>query len=188
MAEPVVSFLLGEKWIECVPYMRIFCIYFVFWPIHTANLNAIKALGRSDIILKQEIAKKVSGIVILLLAIPGGVLVMAYSLLLESFVSQIINSWPNRKLIEYSYLEQLRDISKSILLAAFMGIGVYPVTMLGLGDFTTILVQVTIGATVYILGSYLLKIDTFNFIWNIITDIYRGIVGRYRQKKKRKEC
>lgn len=33
----------------------------MFWPIHTANLNAINAMGRSDWFLKLEIIKKIMG-------------------------------------------------------------------------------------------------------------------------------
>lgn len=42
---------------------------------------------------------------------------MAYSLILSSLLSQLINTWPNRKLLDYRYLEQLKDILPSILLA-----------------------------------------------------------------------
>ena len=45
VSEPLVSLLLTDKWLACVPYMRIFCITYMFYPIHTANLSAIKAMG-----------------------------------------------------------------------------------------------------------------------------------------------
>ena len=62
-AETVVRLLLTDKWLPCVPFLQIFCITYGFWPIHTANLNAIKAVGRSDIFLKLEIIKKVIGVI-----------------------------------------------------------------------------------------------------------------------------
>ena len=65
-AEPLVSLILTDKWLPCVPFLRIFCFSFAFYPIHTANLNAIKALGRSDLFLKLEIIKKVVGIIAIL--------------------------------------------------------------------------------------------------------------------------
>ena len=43
-----------------------------------------------------------------------------YSLLLSSVISQIINSWPNRKLLGYGYLEQVKDFAPGILLAVGM--------------------------------------------------------------------
>ena len=54
-AEPLVQLILTEKWLPCVLFLRIFCITYAFYPIHTANLNAIKAMGRSDLFLKLEI-------------------------------------------------------------------------------------------------------------------------------------
>lgn len=60
-AEPIVRLVLTDKWLQCVPFLRIFCITYMFYPIHTANLNAIKAMGRSDLFLKLEIAKKIVG-------------------------------------------------------------------------------------------------------------------------------
>ena len=56
-AEPLVQLILTEKWLPCVLFLRIFCITYAFYPIHTANLNAIKAMGRSDLFLKLEIIK-----------------------------------------------------------------------------------------------------------------------------------
>jgi len=100
-AEPIVSLVLTDKWFPCVPFLRIFCITYMFWPVHTANLNAINAMGRSDWFLRLEITKKIMGMTILLSTMWFGVMAMAYSLLLSSVLSQIINSWPNRKLLGY---------------------------------------------------------------------------------------
>ena len=96
---PIVKLVLTDKWLPCVPFLRIFCITYMFWPVHTANLNAINAMGRSDWFLRLEIIKKIMGMAILLSTMWFGVMAMAYSLLLSSVLSQIINSWPNRKLL-----------------------------------------------------------------------------------------
>ena len=44
-AESLVSLILTDKWLPCVLFLRVFCITYAFYPIHTANLNAIKAMG-----------------------------------------------------------------------------------------------------------------------------------------------
>lgn len=168
VGEPFVRVLLTEKWLPSVPYMRIFCITFMFYPIHTANLNAIKALGRSDLFLKLEIIKKIVGIIALLLTMNISVMAMAYSLLFVSVVGQIINSWPNKKLLDYSYLEQMKDILPSILLAALMGGGVMLLGQIGLSDIITLFFQIILGAGIYILGSVLLKLDSFDYVKGIL--------------------
>ena len=119
-ARNIVAIVLTEKWLPCVFFLQIFCITYMFYPIHTANLNAIKAMGRSDLFLKLEIWKKVIGLILLLATLFISVKAMAYSLLISTLTSMIINSWPNKKLLNYSFLEQMKDILPSILLAVGM--------------------------------------------------------------------
>lgn len=170
-ATPIVRLVLTEKWLPCVPYLQIFCITYMFWPIHTANLNAINAMGRSDYFLKLEIAKKTIGMILLLSTIRFGVMVMAYSLLISSITSQIINSWPNKRLLGYGYLEQLRDILPSIMTALFMGGCVNLVKLFGLSDLLTLLIQVPFGAIIYIGLSSLLHLESYQYLTSIVQSV-----------------
>lgn len=172
-ADPIVKIILTDKWIPCVPYLRIFCITYMFWPVHTANLNAIKAMGRSDWFLKLEIIKKIVGMTILLSTMCFGVMAMAYSLLLSSISSQIINSWPNKKLLGYGYLEQVRDFMPGILLAVGMGICVYFIGFLPLPTFVILLIQIAVGAVIYISISVLLKLEEFEYLLEVITSFLK---------------
>lgn len=167
-AEPLVRLLLTDKWMDCVPYMRIFCVTFMFYPIHTANLNAIKAMGRSDIFLKLENIKKVIGIILLVSTMWFGVMVMAYSLLISCFISMLINTWPNRKLLNYKYEDQMKDIMPSILLAVGMGLCVYAIQYLRLSSIITLLIQVPLGALIYISFSRLLKLESYSYLVDMI--------------------
>lgn len=166
--EPVVRFLLTDKWLPCVPFMRIFCITYMFYPIHTANLNAIKALGRSDLFLKLEVFKKGVGIMLLLITVPISVMAMGYSLLVGSVISQIINSSPNKKLLDYPYLEQLKDIIPGILLAVVMGGSVYWFKFLPINSVYILIIQFFVGSGIYICFSALLKMESFCYIKSIL--------------------
>lgn len=167
-ADTVVALVLTNKWMPCVSFMRIFCITFMFYPIHTANLNAIKAIGRSDIFLKLEVAKKVVGMVLLFSTMWFGVEVMAYSMLVGSLISQIINAWPNRRLLNYGYLEQIKDIIPSVALAVVMGICVWFVGRISMPLIIKLLVQVTVGIVIYLFASYMMRIEPFMYLWNLI--------------------
>ena len=151
----------------------------MFYPIHTANLNAIKAMGRSDLFLKLEIAKKAVGMVLLISTMWFGVMAMAYSLLVSSLVCQIINAWPNRRLLNYGYLEQLKDILPSILIAVFMGICVSFCGRLGLSNFITLVIQVIAGGLLYIGLSIATKNESFKYML--------GILKSYVIKRKKAE-
>lgn len=174
----VISILMTDKWLPSYPFMVIFCITYMFYPVHTANLNAIKALGRSDLFLKLEIIKKVVGITAILITFKISVMAMAYSLLVTSVLSQIINSWPNKKLMNYSYIEQLKDILPGILLAAFMGGSVYCVNFLHLNNWLTLIIQVPLGAIIYIGLSALFKFESFTYILNMIKPVIRKLLKK----------
>lgn len=167
-AEPIVRLLLTDKWLPCVPYLRIFCFTYMFYPIHTANLNAIKAMGRSDLFLKLEIIKKVVGLILLFITMRISVMAMAYSLIFSGILSQIINSWPNWKLLNYNYLEQLRDILPSICISVFMGVCVYFIGFLSLPTLLQLIIQVIVGAIIYIVASIVLKLEEFNYLFGMI--------------------
>lgn len=167
-SESIVKIVLTDKWIGCVPFLQIFCITYMFYPIHTANLNAIKAMGRSDLFLKLEILKKIVGIVLLFSTMWFGVMVMAYSLLVSTFTSMFINSLPNKDLLDYSFKEQMLDILPAVVLSIAMGIIVSFVKLLNFSDIITLLIQVPLGVIIYVIGSRLLKLDSFDYLLNIL--------------------
>lgn len=166
-APSIIRLLLTDKWIFCVPFVRVFCIYYMFYPVFTVNLNAINAMGRSDLFLKIEIVKKAVGVAILLSSMWFGVWVMACFMLLENVAEQIIDSFPNRKLISYSYFTQLKDILPNVFLAVFMGVCVYFVRYLNLVYWVLLIIQVLLGAIIYILGSFLFKLESFVYLFDI---------------------
>lgn len=167
-ASHVVNLLLTEKWLSCVFYLQIFSITYMFYPLHTANLNAIKAMGRSDLFLKMEIWKKVIGMILLISTLFISVKAMAYSLLISTLTSMIINSWPNKKLLNYSFPEQMKDILPSILLATGMGVVVYLIGFLSISTLPLLLFQVVCGGLIYIAGSAALKLEPYMYLLGII--------------------
>lgn len=172
-ADSVVRLLLTDKWMECVPYLRIFCITFMFWPIHTANLNAIKAMGRSDLFLKLEILKKCVGVILLFSTMWFGPMAMAYSMLVSSITSQIINSWPNRKLLGYSYVEQMKDVLPSILLSVVMGMVVWCISVTGLPVLPVFIMQVLFGAVIYIAGSAIFRLEAYLYLKRLLSSFVK---------------
>ena len=168
-----IYILLTEKWMPAAFFLRIFCITMVLYPIHTANLNAIKAMGRSDLFLKLEVFKKLVGATTLLIAMWMGVKAMAYSLLITALISSFINAYPNKKLLNYSYPEQLRDILPALALAALMGGVVYTVELLRLHALLTLVLQVLVGVAVYVGGSILFKMESYHYVLSIAKNFLR---------------
>jgi teichuronic acid exporter len=163
-AEPLVKILLTDKWLPCVPFLQIFCASYALWPIHTANLQAINALGRSDIFLKLEIIKKMVGLSILGVTVFYGVYAIALGQVIGGIISTFINAYPNKKLLNYSYIEQWKDIMPSLLLSLVMGAVVYSLKWLGLSVFLTLIIQVCAGFILYMGMAWIFKLECFSYL------------------------
>lgn len=174
-ARPLVSVLLTDKWLPCVPFLRIFCFTYAWYPVHTANLNAIKAIGHSEIFLKLEVEKKVIGITVLLLVMNRGIHWIAGSLLFTSVLSSIINAHPNTVLIHYKYSEQLRDLLPVTILALLMGAVIWPITLLPCANCIKLAAMVPLGIAFYVLGSKVIHLEEYENVLQIIR--------RYRKRK-----
>ena len=166
--EPMIRLILTEKWLPCVPYLRVFCAAMLFFPSHTANLNAIKAMGRSDLFLKLEILKKAVGITLILATMRISVMAMALSTLVNSALCQVINSWPNRKLLDYRYRDQLLDILPNLLAAAVMGACVLGLGFLPLPDLLLLPLQIIAGIAVYTGISVITKNESYTYLLSML--------------------
>lgn len=173
VAKPLVVLLLTEKWLAAVPFLQISCFALGLEPLQTANLNAIKAMGRSDIYLKLEIIKKSISILILLLSMHFGVKAIAVSGLAYSLIATMFNAAPNKRLLGYSYFEQIKDILPCFVLALLMGIVIYPIALIPMPTILTLLAQVVMGAIIYVKLSTILKLESFYYIFNIIRQFKR---------------
>ncbi len=151
VAQPLIELLLTEKWLPSVPYMQIYCFTLAFHPVQSCNLQAINAIGRSDLFLRLEIIKKCLGLGLLTAAVLcfESPVAIAMTGAIISAVSCFINAQPNKKLIGYSYLEQMKDILPSLLLSLLMLAAVLAVQLLRLSAGVTLVLQVVVGVAVY---------------------------------------
>ncbi len=177
VAEPLVKIVLTEKWLPAVPFLQIFCISFSLWPIHTANLQAINAMGRSDIFLKLEVIKKIMGLIILGISLPFGVYIIALGQVVSGFVSTFINAYPNKRLLDYSYKEQWLDIMPSLMISLVMGAIVYSINFLSMLAWQILVLQVVSGSVIYILLAKMFKIESFSYLVATIKQLMKDRKG-----------
>ena len=168
----IVRIVLTEKWLPCVPFLVVFCITYIFYPIFTSNYNAYKALGRPDLYLKVDIIQKSIGFVAILITMNFGVMAMTYSMLVTSIINQIITTYPNKKLLKYGYRDQIKDVLPTILLAGVMGVTVYLVTFLNLNDFVTLAIQVPLGVVIYVAGAKIFKNESFDYVLSMAKSLF----------------
>jgi O-antigen/teichoic acid export membrane protein len=115
-ATPLVRLLYGPQWSDVAPLLSILALAATFWPLHVLNLAALGALGRSDLILKLEIAKALVTVPLVLVAGPFGSTAMAWAALSASLACVWINTRYSHRLLDCGLRVQLREMAPTLLL------------------------------------------------------------------------
>lgn len=168
IAEPLIRLTLTDKWLDCVPYLQLICIAKMIITVSTANLQALKAVGRSDIVLKLEIIKKPIGILMILIAMPISVLAISITVPLYSIYSAIINMSPNRKILGYSFKEQMLDLAPATFLSLGMFVICILLTILPCGSGFLMLLQLIVGTLFYFVCSYMFNAESFTYCFSLV--------------------
>ena len=183
VSKPLVILLLSEKWLNCVPFLVIVCITQAFGMISNIHLQAIKAVGRSDILLKLEFIKKP----LYVLFIVAGMFISPIAIVLANclygFVALAINANPNRKILGYSVREQLGDVLPNFFISCIMALASFTVTFLHFGNFITLLLQVIVGVVVYLLLSIITKNESFYVVRDIVKKVSKKIIISFLNSK-----
>ncbi len=169
-SQSLVLVLLGEKWHSAVPFLRVMCAAYAFWPMHISHLQALKAMGKSRDFLVLEILKKTLGLGAMVLGIRYSVIVFVGLKAVMDFVCVFINAWPNVKNLSYPFREQAKDVAPSFFLSTVMGLGVYALEGLFTPGLLLLGLQILGGIGLYLALSWGTKNRDFIFLWNMITN------------------
>lgn len=175
LAKPLLVFLYSEKWLESVPYFRFLCLGFgLLIIIHNNSLTALKSVGRTDIVLKLEIIKKILGVILLIGGVKFfGLWGLMYGLAVNSFIELFLNGFYLKKEIDYGPWDQIKDFLPSLVLsltaslASFMFISYVPIT----NNFILLLLSFIIFVFIYLSGAYLMKLEALNMLRKVVADI-----------------
>ena len=168
VAEPLVKVLLTDKWLPAVPYIQIYCVVRMLGPLQIASMQTVKALGRSEILLRLEFIKKGIGLLILLISMNFGVIWIAGSNLLYSVIVLIMNAFVNKSLIKYTYLQQIMDFLPTVGVSAVMLVAVYCTGFINMPMTLLLIVQIAVGVVIYVLTSVVFKMDAFVYLLDMI--------------------
>lgn len=166
----LVNVLLTPKWSDAVIFVKIFSVASLFYGIQTINVEVIKSLGYSGVILKMEYLKKLLEIIILIISLYQGVTAIAYGVLCYNFFCIFINAYPVHKRVGYSIWNQLKDILPNFILSVIMFSLVWCTEYLISNAIYCLIIQILVGGFSYVLLSWLTQNDSFYYILSIIKE------------------
>lgn len=168
LSSPIIYVLLGEKWMPCVPYLQILSFGMLWIPLTLINLNLIIVKGRSDIILKAGILKKMIGFIIVFITLQLGMYWICWGTTVYALIAFLINANQTDKLLDYGLIKQLKVVYpifiKSLLMGGIMFITIFFIV----SPLLKILVGVSVGILSYTLLAIVTKDISFVEVYNII--------------------
>ena len=177
VAKPLVLVLFGEKWLPCVPYLRVLGIAGALWPLHVMNLDVVMAFGRSDLVLRLEIIKKVLIGIGLLATFRISVMAMVWAFLIVSIACVFLNTHYSKLLIGYGVVGQFGDIAPyaviSVLTSALAWAAGIPFSHL---PFLQLLTSVLVGIVTYLAICHILGLESYNDIVTAVTGVFSSAV------------
>ena len=171
----LIPVLLTEKWYACVPFLNIMCITGILNVIGIIDIQLMKAMGRSDTVLKLEIIKKPLFFIILIFALRCSIFVLACMVPITAFLANIINGLCVQRYCGYSLWEKITDIWTSFIIAALMGGAVFFLNRLPFSQNTVLLLQLLFGIFFYIALAWATKNENFYYVINIIKNSENGM-------------
>lgn len=158
-AKPLIVFLLGAKWLPCVPYIQLLAIGWMVDPIILVNLNILYVKGRSDIVLKLEIIKKVIAITIVLISVQYGIIWLCIGRVVYGYIALALNLLACGPFLGMSFWHQMREVAP-IYLSAFVATAVaYLIAEMPLPSFFALTLAGSAGGTLYFMFAWFLKFD-----------------------------
>jgi O-antigen/teichoic acid export membrane protein len=150
ISDPLIRFILGEKWLPLVPLLRLLCIAGVFYPLQHLNLTILMVKGRSDIFLRLEIISKVLIIFAIIFTFSFGLTALVIGQVVTMFMIFSINAYYTGKVLSYGFFSQIQDMIYTALTSSLMALLVYCIIGFFSADWIKLLVGVTVGITSYI--------------------------------------
>ena len=156
VAETMIEFLLTSKWLPCVPYLQVACVYLIFQPVTIITMDAIVAVGRSDLDLKFTLIKRTFAVALIFAASSYGVLAMTATDILVTIVALLLNSSRNRELFDMTVMEYIQSFMPHVLRATVMAGAVMLLdqcllSSVSLPILVKLIVQALVGVIAYIL-------------------------------------
>ena len=161
-AGPMVKALLNEQWYDSIPLVQLLCCALIWQPLSSLQLNLLKIIGRTDIVLKLEVYKRSFGLLTIVVSVPFGLIGMCWGFIIFYVYCFSMNSYFICKTLNLSFLHQMKDLLPLLLNSIAMGSVVYVVSLLPLNNIALFSICVIVGGLYYLISSSILTKDVLN--------------------------
>lgn len=175
ISSTLISVLLGEQWIMAGKLLPIICMIMMPYSIGVINLNMIAIKGRSDLCLKIEVIKKIIELIPIFVGVLCDIYWMLYVSAFVSIISYFLNAYYSKVLMGYGMLDQIKDVSSSLVIALFMSLLLFLMSNLCINLYLLLLIQI-ITAFLYV---FIVCVIFDNKEFYDIVNIVKGLFAKF---------
>ena len=173
IAEPLIRFLVTDKWLECVPFLQILCFGWMYDCLTKINLNLLYIKGRSDLVLRLEIVKKTIAFTILFASCFLGIIGICVGAAIYDFIAFFCNTYYTKRLLGYGFKEQFLQTLPYLLLSLMVLAVSLLVCSLNLSPLPLILIAVTASGTIYLMLSWAMRLSALKELLTILKQLFK---------------
>lgn len=169
VAPTLIPLLFGEKWTPSVPMFQILCMGSMLYTLNGIYESAIKALGKGKTYFTIYITNRVIGLTLIFVGIRFGINGMLTGMAIASYISLAINMIVNRRLLDYEFKEQTKDLLPYYLLSVIvLALSYFLSSRLIINSIVNMVVTILFYLTVYLVSAYVLKFPAVETYFGIL--------------------
>ena len=158
LAQPLVTVLLGDNWLESSYYLQYICPCGFFYLVSTFNRNVYNAIGRTDLAFKTEIVKKMLFLIVFVITMRYKIEVLLLGLVLISILEMFIDVNVVKKQIQITYYDEFIGLVSILLATVVMSVVVgFSISYIS-NDLIKLTVGIPIGILTYVIICYIFNI------------------------------
>ena len=176
IAEPLVSVVLTDKWLPVVGILRWSSLYYVATPIFLANVQLHFAIGRNATRIKAEIFR-ISLMIVMFIGLmiaKVSVITISAILALIQIIVAVYMMIETQRATGYKIRNTLVDILPSTISVICMCVCIYAVSFIPASNLVLLMVEILVGAVVYLLTSKLFKNKAYQELISMLVPLVKS--------------
>lgn len=185
VAEDFVVILLTEKWLPCVPYLRLICIFYMISSMTIPNSQFLTSNGYVKVYSRLTYAVRALGLILVFITAKFGIIWIAVGRAFTAFVEYFLKSVSTGKKLGYSFGRQIKDMLPNIMGCALMAVAVIIFRNIAsdINFIALFLLEIIIGAIVYILFAFIIKNPQAKYFLNIVKNGIKKFTSLVKRRK-----
>lgn len=171
----VILVLIGEKWLIAASFLQIICFSGMLNPQQMLNNNLLQVQGKSGLLLRLEIVKRIFAAIPVLFGIFISIEWMLWGSVFTNLLCLCLSGFYAGKAIHYSLSDQFKDVLPAFLIALFMGGVVWAISFISWTNYILLPVQIISGGIVVVSLCELFKLEEYYEIKHIALSLKEKI-------------